>query len=83
MDTLANINNYWGYWAEPLTILGFTIGALAFTVVLLWSFYWKGRALWRAAKNDNRKWFIALLVINTLGILEILYIYVFGKKKHQ
>ena len=83
MEALANINNYWGNWEGPLTILGFTIGGLALAIILLWSIYWKGRALWRAAKNDNRKWFIALLVINTLGILEILYIYVFGKKKHQ
>ena len=46
----------------------------------LWSLAWKGWALWRAAKNDSKGWFIALLVVNTLGILEILYIFVFGKK---
>jgi len=48
---------------------------------LIWSVAWKGIALWKAAKNDNLKWFVVLLVVNTAGILEILYIYVFSKKK--
>ncbi len=49
--------------------------------LLLWSFIWKGWALWRAARNGSRGWFIALLVVNTMGILEILYLFVFGKEK--
>ena len=50
-------------------------------VFLIWSFYWKGRALWKAARNNSLVWFIALLIVNTVGILEILYIYVFGKNQ--
>jgi len=50
-------------------------------VFVLWSFIWKGWALWRAAKNDSKPWFIILLFVNTVGILEILYIFVFGKTK--
>ncbi len=49
--------------------------------IILWSFIWKGLALWRAAKNDSKPWFIALLFVNTLGILEILYLFVFGREK--
>lgn len=49
--------------------------------LLAWSFFWKGWALWKAAKNDSKPWFIALLLINTVGILDILYIYVFGNGK--
>ena len=49
--------------------------------LVFWSLAWKGWALWRAAKNDSKPWFIALLLINTMGILEILYIFVFGKEK--
>lgn len=49
-------------------------------LAVLWTIPWKGIALWRAVKNDHKWWFIALLVINTLGILEILYIFVFSKK---
>ena len=50
-------------------------------VLLFWSLVWKGFALWRAARNESKRWFIALLVINTGGLLEILYLFVFGKKK--
>ncbi len=50
-------------------------------VVLIWSVIWKGMALWRAAKNDSKPWFAVLLVINTLGLLEILYLFVLGKEK--
>lgn len=47
----------------------------------LWSLPWKGWALWRAARRDDLLWFVALLVVNTLGILDILYIFVIGKDK--
>lgn len=50
-------------------------------IALVWSLPWKGVALWKAAKENHKKWFIALLVFNTLAILEILYIFVFSKKK--
>ena len=50
-------------------------------LVVLWTLPWKGFALWKAAKRGEKKWFIALLALNTLAILEILYIFVFSKKK--
>jgi hypothetical protein len=59
------------------------INANIFTIVLviIWTLYWKGQALWKSARKTDKYWFIAMLVINTLGILEILYIYVFSKDK--
>lgn len=54
---------------------------VVFFALLVWSVIWKGLALWKAAKNNDKWWFIIILVVNTVGILEILYIYVFGKKK--
>jgi hypothetical protein len=50
-------------------------------LALAWTIPWKGIALWKAARNSHKWWFIALLVINSLAILEILYIFVFSKKK--
>jgi len=50
-------------------------------LIALWSLPWKGLALWRAAKKNDKKWFIVLLVANTLAILDILYIFVFNKRK--
>lgn len=47
----------------------------------IWSLIWKGLALWKAARQDSKVWFVALLIINTLGILEILYIYIFSKSR--
>ncbi|MBI2031283.1 MAG: hypothetical protein HYT08_01575 [Candidatus Levybacteria bacterium] len=57
------------------------ISPLALFAVFLWSLLWKGVALWRAVKNDQRNWFIAILVINSIGILEITYLFGFAKKK--
>jgi len=47
----------------------------------LWTIPWKGVALWKSARQNEKWWFIALLLINTIGLLEILYIFVFSKKK--
>ena len=50
-------------------------------LIILWTMPWKGVALWKAAKNEHKKWFIVLLVVNTLAILEMIYIFFFSKKK--
>jgi methionyl-tRNA synthetase len=56
------------------------LGNPLFVLVLAWSLVWKGLALWKSARNGEKAWFVALLIVNTLGLLEILYIYVFSKK---
>ena len=50
-------------------------------ILSIWSLIWKGLALWRAAKQTQRNWFIAILVLNTLGILDIIYLFRFSKKR--
>ncbi len=50
-------------------------------LILFWVLIWKGKALWIAAKQNSVKWFVAILVFQTLGILDILYIFIFSKKK--
>lgn len=47
--------------------------------ILIWALVWKGLALWKSANKKQVPWFIALLILNTVGILEILYIFVFSK----
>ena len=49
--------------------------------LIIWSLVWKGLALWKAARDGSRNWFTVLLVVQTGGILEILYIYIFSKPK--
>jgi len=45
------------------------------TLFLLWSIFWKGLALWKSSQKKHLVWFIILLVVNTLGLLEIAYIF--------
>ena len=45
-------------------------------VLVLVTIILKGFALWHAARAGQKYWFIALLVINTFGILEIIYLFV-------
>jgi len=52
-------------------------------IILIWSFIWKGLALWKAARKNSIVWFVVLLLVNTLGILEILYIFVFSEMKSK
>lgn len=52
-------------------------------LVALWTLPWKGWALWKAARLKEKVWFIVLLIVNTLGLLEILYIFVFSKRKES
>ena len=51
--------------------------------ILAWVLPWKGVALWKATKNNHKKWFISLLVLNTFAILEIIYIFFFNKEKKE
>jgi len=50
--------------------------------LIVWSFVWKGLALWKASSLRQKWWFIAILVINTLGILEIIY-YFFVSRNYK
>lgn len=52
-------------------------------IVALWTVIIKGYALWHAARNSQKGWFIALLVINTLGILEIVYLIWFSSSSNR
>lgn len=43
-------------------------------IAMIWDLTWKLIALWRAARNNQKGWFIALGILNTLGILPIVYL---------
>jgi hypothetical protein len=62
---------------------GLGMGGFGSFIILAfaWSLLWKGLALWRAARRGDTWWFIAFLVINTFGILEIIYIFGVTKAK--
>lgn len=62
-------------------IINFNITPIL-ALVLLWTLFWKGVSLWKAAKNDHKIWFIVLFIINTCGLLEMIYFF-FGEKKRK
>ena len=52
-------------------------------IIAVWEGIWKAIALWRAARNSQLAWFICLVIFNTVGILPIIYIFGFSKKKDK
>jgi hypothetical protein len=59
-----------------------TAGGVTLIVILsVWSAIWKAIALWKAARRGETAWYIFLLILNTLGILEIIYIFAVAKEK--
>ncbi len=71
-----NFGNGWGM------SLGFLSGL--FFPILIWSLFWKGLALWHASRRGEEWWFIILLIVNTMGILEIIYLFAVLKiKPHE
>jgi hypothetical protein len=51
-----------------------------FVIIMLWTLPWKGYSLWTSARMGHKKWFIALIILNTLAILDIFYIFYIAKK---
>jgi methionyl-tRNA synthetase len=64
-------------------MLPFWLGTLMPFAILfiLWALVWKGLALWHSARRGQYWWFLALLIVNTFGILEIIYLFVVAKFK--
>lgn len=56
---------YWLPWISPFILLDLIL---------------KGIALWKAGRNNEKYWFIALLLINSMGILPAIYLLFFQKK---
>lgn len=64
--------NQWAIW--------FAERPLALLALIVWLLVWKGVALWKAAQLSQKWWFGIMLVVNTLGILEIIYIFFVANK---
>jgi len=71
-----------GDWVCPL-FPNWMLFGLVIPVLVIWEGVWKGIALWRAARNSHLAWFICIIIFNTVGILPIVYIFGFSKKKVQ
>lgn len=60
---------------NPISI----INSVLFLPVILFAVIMKGLALWKSARQDQVGWFVVLLFLQTLGILEIIYLVGFQK----
>ena len=47
---------------------------IALLVVIIWDLMWRGMALWKSGRRNQPIWFLAILIINSLGILPIIYL---------
>ena len=56
---------------------------ILFIPFLIWAGIWKGIGLWKSGRNNQMIWFIAMFIFNTAGILPILYLAFFQKKKKK
>ncbi len=59
----------------PPALIVIIIIAVVFEITM------KGFALWKAAKANDKNWFIAILLINSVGILPIIYMKFINKEK--
>lgn len=53
--------------------------AIALIFLILWDLIWRGIALWKAGRSNELGWFVCILLLNTAGILPILYVRIFQK----
>lgn len=49
--------------------------------LVIWEMAWKGIAMWKAGRNGQLQWFVATFLLNTIGILPIVYLSFFQKKQ--
>ena len=71
------------YGPEGWMLAVFAIVIPFIIIAVLWALVWKGLALWHSARRGQYWWFLILLVVNTLGILEIIYIFFVANLKFK
>jgi len=76
---LSQIGNFFKDYQPSFYLLDF-IPPFLIIILAAWSIFWKGLSLWRSSQNKQKYWFIILLIVNTLGILEIIYLIFFQRK---
>lgn len=73
-----SVNSIVEYFNDSSSFL--TEHPVVFALLMAWTLAWKGFALWKAGRLSHKIWFIVILVANTFGILEIVYLLFVAKK---
>ncbi|MCE9585592.1 DUF5652 family protein [Candidatus Nomurabacteria bacterium] len=55
--------------------------SLIIILLAIWSLLWKCYSTWTASKKDDKRWFIILIILNTFGILDMIYVFGVANKK--
>jgi hypothetical protein len=74
---VLTIHAWSGLWVAP----GIRALAPALPYLILWEAFWKGLALWHSARREQAVWFVVLIVVNTVGILPIVYLFAVARLK--
>jgi len=53
------------------------------TLLAIWELAWKGVGLWKSARNSQLVWYLAILIFNTAGILPIIYLAFFQRRRQM
>ncbi len=57
--------------------------AFFIALLVIWELFWKAWAMWIAARQGDKAWYILILIINSIGILPIAYIFFFSKPSRR
>jgi hypothetical protein len=66
-----------------MTLIEFSWFIPVLIILVIWDIIWKLIALWKAARNGHTGWYIVLALVNSVGVLPIIYILTFRKKKQE
>ena len=61
-------------------VFALTAKSVVFLILVAWELVWKGIALWKSAKQSQKWWYISMLILNTIGILPLVYLIFFQKE---
>lgn len=73
-----SVNSFVNNFNESATFL--SSHPFIFAILVVWTIVWKGLALWKASRLSHKVWFVIILVANTFGILEIIYLLFVARK---
>ncbi len=78
---MFDYSNFAQAGVDPNIFLWLPVFGLSIALLAVWSLFWKGLALWHAARRGQSWWFIIMLGVNTAGILEMVYLFAILKLK--
>ncbi len=64
-----------------MNLINLTQNNIFLMILVIWEIVWKGLALWFASKNNQKIWYVAILLINSIGIIPLVYLVFFRKDK--